>query len=115
MNSTDAALKKLFLKEILPLAERFHSEGKEFFLTKPKPGAETYYKKRGETKAVIEEIGVTEDRANNDFEKKLVDMWTEQGYPELAVLAPKLSKLAKSLRLVTKQEEEVSSFIYVMF
>ncbi len=51
----------------------------------------------------------------DSFEKALTDMWTSQGSPELAALAPTLSKLAKSIYLVEEQSEEVSPFIYVMF
>ena len=120
MSSTKAdgaipEVKKFFFEELMPLAEKLRDEGKSFFAVRPDPAAKTYYIKRKKTAMDPASFEVAGCDSFDSFEKALADMWTSQGYPELAVLAPTLLKLTKSIYSVEEQSEEVSPFIYVMF
>jgi hypothetical protein len=49
------------------------------------------------------------------FPQQLAELWRAQGHEELASLAPALGKLAVALQRQDDQDQEVSSFIYVMY
>jgi|WetSurMetagenome_2_1015567.scaffolds.fasta_scaffold369133_2 hypothetical protein len=105
---------KFFKNTVLPLAEKL-GKGKPFFLEKFDVGTSTYYIKRQKTTMQHNDFEAPGCESFADFEKALVDMWQNQGYPELVVLAPGLAKLAKALYSAEEQVSEVSPFIYVMF
>lgn len=115
MNSTSATVKRIFFKELMPLADKLRSDNRRFFLTSAEPNVGTYYRQREKTTVNAQALEVAGCDSVDNLEKALTEMWTAQGYPELVALAPALSKLAKSLYLTEKQEEDVSPFIYVMF
>ncbi|MFC1921400.1 hypothetical protein ACFLYQ_06735 [Chloroflexota bacterium] len=110
-----AAVRKFFLKELMPLAKKFRAEGRTLFPLKADPNVNTYYQKRERTRMSPKDFEVAGCSSSDSIEQALSDMWTAQGYPELTVLAPTLSKLAISLHSTDQPEEEVSTFIYVMF
>ena len=120
MSSTEAGgsipeVKRFFSEELMPLAEKLRDEGKSFFAISPDPAAKTYYIKREKTAMTPASFELPGCDSLDSFEKALADMWTSQGYPELAALAPTLAKLAHSIYSVEEQGGEVSPFIYVMF
>jgi len=108
-------LRNFFLDRLMPLADKRRGEGKVFFELKPDPRRETYYVARPKTTMEPNDFEISGLSSFEDFEAALRRLWTEQGCPELAELAPAVANLARMLYSREEPSEEVSPFIYVMF
>ncbi len=120
MNSTDgdsitALIRSFHAEEIVPLAARLAARGKSPFPLGFDPQARSYFVERTQRTMEPADFEVFGPESPGDFEQALARLWTQQGWTELAPLAPRLAEIARALYFVEDQDDEVSPFIYVMF
>lgn len=116
MSSTDtnAQLRELFLKQLLPAAAT-DGEPRVFFPLGSEPGAVSYYVERKKPRMAREDFLISTADGSGDPIVALGELWASQGLDKLAALAPKLREAATALRQIEKPADDVSPFIYVMF
>lgn len=107
------------LTEVPPLAEFFSAEvangtSRALFALGPESGKGTYYARRRETTMSPGDFELMEGCSRESIEEGLRTMW-ERRNPEMARLAPVVSRLAVELHQGREIEGELSPFIYVMF
>jgi hypothetical protein len=123
MSSTDpardqaklAAVRAFFDKELMPLAAKLKGAGRPMFPAGADPAAATYFKTRAKTTMAKEDFVVNGVESPAAFATSLKAYWQSSRFPEMAVLAPSMGRLAEQLRGEPERDEEVSPFIYVMF
>jgi len=108
-------IRKFHAQELMPLAERLAKQGKTLFPTGADAKRASYYVKRAKTTMEKADFEVFGPGSIEDFQNALVQLWKQQGLPELAALAPGLAKIAESVYFREERDEEVSPFMYVMF
>ena len=111
----DAEIDRFFTQEILPLAGQAKAKGVQFLQTHLSPNVPSYYvrrERRSMSKADFETGGCASPET---VERDLATLWKDDREIGLAKLAPGMSDLAKALRSVEKEADDVSSFIYVMY
>jgi hypothetical protein len=106
---TDKALRAFHSRRLIPVAERLRDRQVRFFEMGPRPGAETYFRTRGEPSDYVFEY------RSNTLAAEVTARWQRQQLPELVELAPGLVKLLDSLAQEEDEWSEVSPFIYAMF
>jgi hypothetical protein len=111
----DELIRHFHAQELMPLAERLAREGRSVFPLAPEPAASTYYRRREKTQMSPSDFEVFGPGSVEDLEKALAELWTREGLPQLAALAPGLARIARSIYLTGERDEEVSPFIYIMF
>lgn len=121
MTSTDRAaalIRKLHAEEIVPLAARLAAEDRPLFPLGPDPQAASYYEERRKKTMEPADFEIFGPGGPADLEPALVQLWTEQGWPELAPLAPAVAEIARAVRPAEDGDlgdGEVSPFLYAMF
>ena len=112
---SDSDIDRLFSGELLPLAARLKNEGVKLLETRLEKGASSYFVRRpsiGMTKGDFETGGCS---SPDTLEADLARLWARGNDGSLAILAPGIARLARSLRLVEEESGDVSNFIYVMY
>ena len=102
-------------KELMPVASRLAGAKKAPFPAGPEASRLTYWVKRTHTSMTPSDFEVPGTASIDEFEPALAKMWTQQGWPELAPLAPSLAKIARAVYFTEDRDDEVSPFMYVMF
>ncbi|MGZ5730995.1 MAG: hypothetical protein ACXWJA_02825 [Caldimonas sp.] len=111
----DAEIDRFFEHELMPLAERAKAKGVRLLQTQRLPELPSYYVRREHrsmSKADFDDGGC---RSANSVEQDLRALWESDREIGLAALAPSLARLAKNLRAVEKEADDVSNFIYMMY
>jgi hypothetical protein len=124
MSSTDAdraevLIRRFHEEQLVPLAERLAVEGRAPFPLAPDPLAATYWEERSRTTMAPADFEVPGSGGPEELEAALAALWTAQGWPELAPLAPALAEIAAAAREAAERtgedDGEVSPFLYAMF
>ena len=111
----DPEIDRFFTQELLPLANQAKARGVQFLQTQLAADVTSYYVKREQksmSKADFETGGCASPAT---VEQDLATLWKDDREIGLTKLAPSMAKLAKALRSVEKETDDVSSFIYVMY
>src|SRR5262245_18308214 len=116
MALTDPALsadliRKFHSEELMPLAEQLRQQGATLYPTGADAGSRSYYVDRRKTSMEKADFEVFGPGSVQDFDKALVQLWTEQGLPQLAQLAPSLAKIAQAVYLTEDRDETISPFM----
>lgn len=120
MASTDLSpsadlIRRFHSYELMPLAEQLCKQGCTLFPGGKSPDCRSFYVDRKKTSMEKADFEVFGPGSVEDFEQALVQLWTQQGLPQLARLAPSLAKIARAVYFTEDRDEEVSPFMYVMF
>ena len=113
--TTDRRLDNFFRAELLPLAQKYQREGRALLAGNPDPSQATYYERRTVTRMSKSDFESGSCRRLEDLAAALDALWRQQGFDELAELAPQLAKLAERLKETQPDTEEVSPFVYAMY
>ena len=113
--AADAAIRRFFDAELLPLSERRRAQRRQFFPHGPDKSATSYYIQRKQTTMSPADFHIPGCESIDAFEKAMVEFWKSQGDTDLASLAPSLARLARLLHERDEPTDEISPLIYVMF
>jgi hypothetical protein len=111
----DRRLEKFFRAELLPLARQYKREGRCLLAGNPDGSLSSYYEQRKSTRMSRSDFEKGSCRSTEELAAELEAMWRQQGFDELAALAPQLAKLAERLRQTQPETEDVSPFVYAMY
>ena len=111
--TSDKAIRKLFKRDVLALAQQLERDGVEVMASSPDAGIDSYYVEpevRTMSKADFETGGATDI---DGFEAALAQLWSNEP-AEFADLATKIAKVARNIR-APEESSELSQFVYVMY
>lgn len=108
-------VERFFREELVPLADQLSRHGKEFLDTALMGDVPTYFLRRSQRAMRREDFEVGGCTSSESVARDLANLWRGSQDKELALLAPRLASLARTLRHSTEETGEVSSFIYVMY
>lgn len=110
MSSTDdARLRRFYVDRLEPAARRLWERGVAFFPLGPDPTETTYYV----APPTGPDFSTLDDESGCG--EALRQMWSSEGYPELAELVPELMAIARELEVVEEEMTDISPFVYVMY
>lgn len=124
MNSTeDGELREvigaLFDDVLMPMAERMRVSGARAFPVKPDVSRLSYYTRRHAQCSMARDDFTAPSCADfEDFECRLAAYWKDLGRHELADQVTRIAAVARVAHAAftrSKQDAEVSPFVYVMF
>jgi hypothetical protein len=111
----DREIDRFFSDELLPLAARLKGESVRFLETRLEQGAASYFVRRPQSAMAridFESGGCT---SPDGVEADLAGLWSRGDGKPLAVMAPGIAQLARTLRQVEVESGDVSNFVYVMY
>jgi hypothetical protein len=111
----DVEIDRFFDRELMPLAEQAKAKGLRLLQTQRGPDVPSYYVRREHPSMSTADFDSGGCRSVNSVEQDLRNLWESDREIGLAKLAPSLAKLARDLRAVEKEADDVSNFIYVMY
>lgn len=113
--ANDAQLRRLFRRDLTRITAHCRQEGFEVMAPGPDEDLESYYTPaptRRMSKADFETGGA---ECVEHLEEALLRLWPESDRPQLAALASKIARVARSVRATDEQSSELSQFVYVMY
>lgn len=113
--TADRRLEKFFRAELLPLAQKYQRDGRCLLAGNPDRSLPTYYEPREKTRMSRSDFESGSCRSTEELAAALEAMWRDQGFDELAALAPQLARLAERLKRTQPDTEDVSPFVYAMY
>src|SRR5205085_834554 len=111
----DELIREFHTRELMPVAQRLEGDGRALLALRPDPAVASYYRRRSRRQMSRQDFELPVPIGVEELEKALVELWTSDGFPELAALAPGVARIARSVYFTEDQDQEVSPFIYVMF
>jgi heme oxygenase len=115
-NAKVTELEDNFWQNLVSLASDLHRINDPlFFLKKPDPSKETYWKHRENLSMKPLDFERGGARSAEELKNALAGLWSAEGNLALTVLADGIGEIAESAHVSEEQSSEVSPFIYVMF
>ena len=111
----DSQIVRFFCERMLPLSTKAKSAGARFLETGFERDAPTYYVERPRKSMAKADFEWGGCASPETVEADLQALWRDEGVTGLNTLSEGMAALAKDLRTVSKDESDVSNFIYVMF
>ena len=111
----DSQIDRFFRERMLPLSTKAKSAGARFLETGFDRDAPTYYVGRSRKTMSREDFEWGGCASPETVEADLQALWKEEASTGLNTLSAGMAALARDLRTVSKDESDVSNFIYVMF
>jgi len=117
MSLTDIhpGIQHFFEHELMPLASETKRQQDVIPWIPIDADASTYYITRQKTTMSKQDFESGGHSSVETIAADLTAFWNEHDDANMCKLAPSLSALAKELRVVEDQNEEISPFVYVMF
>jgi hypothetical protein len=115
LRSEDRRLDKFYSTQLLRVSQQYRREGRQVLAGNPDPQLPSYYVQRSQTTMTKKDFETGSCRDTDELAEALREMWGDQGFEELAELAPQLAKLAARLKGSQHESEDVSPFVYVMY
>src|SRR5439155_13683512 len=82
----DELIREFHARELMPLAERLAREGRTGLALRPDPVLVSYYRRHSRTPMSRQDFEVPGLASIEELQKALVELWTREGFPELAAL-----------------------------
>ena len=111
----DQEIGRFFTNGLLPLAEQAKAKGVHFLESEIAADVQSYYLKRRRASMTKEDFETGGCASAEEVESALRTLWKDDQAIGLNRLAPSIAKLARALRTVEKEADDVSNFIYVMY
>ena len=111
----DKDIARLFATEIVPFGKRAASSGASLLETRWDKDAASYFVRRSRPRMAKGDFETGGCSSPDSVAADLERLWSARGKQPLAKLAPAFARLAKTLRSVEREADDVSSFIYVMY
>ena len=109
----DRDIARLFAAHIVPFGKRATAGGIRLLETRWDKDAASYFVRRSRRRMAKDDFETGGCSSADSVATDLERLWSAE--PQLAGLAPAFATLAKRLRSVEREADDVSNFIYVMY